>query len=105
MYEMLVGPERFRQHRSSSSSQSDSQPSGGAKPTPKPTSSVAHLPPPRKVESRIPRSLILTTPIVTWEVVPPESKMGDVSLNPFFTHRRFFHVKRDQCFRQLVAPA
>jgi len=57
MYEMLVGPERFRQQRSSSSSKSDSQPSGGAKPTPKPASSLAHLPPPRKVEPRIPRAV------------------------------------------------
>ncbi|GAB4423957.1 MAG: hypothetical protein Fur0044_21960 [Anaerolineae bacterium] len=57
MYEMLVGPERFRQQRSSSSSKSDSQPSGGAKPTSKPTSNLANLPPPRKMEPRMPRAV------------------------------------------------
>lgn len=58
LYEMLVGTDRFRQHRTSSSSKEDSQPAGNAK-TP-PSLNVRpfnDLPPPRKFEPRISRAV------------------------------------------------
>jgi serine/threonine protein kinase len=55
LYEMLVGADRFRQHRSSSSSKEDSHPSSGSKPLAQNIRQFNPLPPPRKLEPRIPR--------------------------------------------------
>ncbi len=58
LYEMLVGADRFRQHRSSSSSKEDSHAPAGAKPSPHPNlPQWNNLPPPRKFEPHIPRAV------------------------------------------------
>lgn len=56
LYEMLVGPDRFRQGRSSSSSKEDSHSPARAKSAPHQHSKQwSNLPPPRKLEPKIPR--------------------------------------------------
>lgn len=58
LYEMLVGVDRFRQHRSSSSSKEDSYAPAGAKSSPHQNlPQWNNLPPPRKLESHIPRAV------------------------------------------------
>jgi len=57
LYEMLVGSDRFRQYRTSSSSKSDSRPSADAA-LAQPRSAIEReLPPPRQLESRIPKAV------------------------------------------------
>lgn len=56
LYEMLVGADRFRQHRSSSSSKEDSHAPAGARVSPHQNlPQWSNLPPPRKLEPHIPR--------------------------------------------------